>query len=212
MAKIYIARHAESLANTQGIYQGQTYDTGLSKLGKKQAKALACRFKNQIIDRVVVSPLKRTMETAQGVAKLYGLKVVEERRIIETNHGKWEGNKKELIAKLWSETYKVWLTKPSKARFPGGETFLQTKTRVIRWWKEEAIAYGGTTLVVTHDNTARIIIAQVLGLGLDTIWRFQLHPAATTLIEIVDNKANLVCLNDMSHLANLQADIANHAI
>ena len=40
MTKIYLVRHAESLANAQGIYQGQTYDTPLSNLGKKQAAAL----------------------------------------------------------------------------------------------------------------------------------------------------------------------------
>ncbi|MEK9143344.1 MAG: histidine phosphatase family protein, partial [Patescibacteria group bacterium] len=33
MAKIYLIRHAESIANAQGIYQGQTYDTELSVRG-----------------------------------------------------------------------------------------------------------------------------------------------------------------------------------
>ena len=99
MAKIYLVRHAESIANVQGIYQGQTYDTDLSKRGVMQAQALAQHFQYIPISRVIASPLKRTLQTATIVAFNKHLPVQLESQIIETNHGEWEGKHKDVIKK-----------------------------------------------------------------------------------------------------------------
>lgn len=56
MAKIFFIRHAESIANTQGIYQGQTYDTPLSPLGVRQARLLAQRLARENLSFVIASP------------------------------------------------------------------------------------------------------------------------------------------------------------
>jgi len=64
---IIVVRHAESVANTEGIYQGQTYDTDLSELGKKQTKALANRLNDLELRKIITSPLKRTYKTAGSI-------------------------------------------------------------------------------------------------------------------------------------------------
>src|SRR3989344_1356654 len=54
---IVVVSHAESIGNSEGIFQGQTFDSDLSELGKKQAKALAKRLKIFGARKIITSPL-----------------------------------------------------------------------------------------------------------------------------------------------------------
>lgn len=211
MTKIYLIRHGESVANTESIYQGQTYDTPLSDLGMKQVERLAQRFQNVALNSVIASPLKRTIMTADAVAQHKNLKVKPEKKIIETNHGEWERKHKDIIEKSWPEIYKKWQKFPSGVRFPDGEHFLETQKRVVEWWN--SVANGeGDYLVVTHDNIIRILIAKILNMKLNRIWKFHLQPTSVTLIEVEKNIPKLVYLNNYTHLGDLQADLAIHAL
>lgn len=204
---IYLVRHGESIANTKGIYQGQTYDTDLSTLGKLQVGALAKHLADIHLDYIVSSPLKRTRQTADIVSRITKVKVEVDQGIIETDHGLWEGLHKDDIANKWPQLYSNWFINPSQIIFPDGESFLQTQTRVINWWVKTKND-PRNILIISHDNILRIIIADVLIMPLDNIWQFHLHPAAITIIE--NNK--LVCLNDKNHLIGLETDLSSHAL
>lgn len=212
MSQIYLVRHGESVANTQGVYQGITYDTPLSDLGKKQALSLAERFGEMSLHKVIASPLKRTWQTAAVVASYKQLNVEMENDIIETNHGLWEGKHKDDIAKNWPEVYRKWQKFPSSVKFPQGEHFLDTQNRVIKWWDKITNSNTPDTLVVTHDNIIRIIIARVLNMKLNRIWKFHLQPTAITKIKLDTNTAQLIDLNNTSHLGDLQTNLAIHAL
>ncbi len=212
MSKIFLIRHGESIANTQSIYQGQTYDTDLSPFGFQQVRRLADRFYKIPIYRILASPLKRTLQTAQAVGYKKDIKVETEMQIIETNHGLWEGKHKDIIAKDWSEIYKKWQKFPSTVRFPQGEHFLDTQKRVVGWWRGLDFKGEKHVLVITHDNIIRILIAAVLNMKLNRIWKFHLQPTSVTIIEMKDNQPKLLSLNDASHLGELQANLAIHAL
>ncbi len=208
---MYLARHAESVANTQGMYQGQTYDTGLSKLGLQQAQSLGRRFHGLHLDQVVTSPLWRTRLTAAVVARGKNIPLVVDSRISETNHGAWEGLRKTSVAARWPRLYRQWLRLPSTVHFPGGEAFRETRARVLEWWKC-ALRYPGTQLVVTHDNILRIIVAQVLGLPLDNIWQFHVYPTAITTVAVTGGKPTIRTLNDTRHVEECDQRLAKHAL
>lgn len=211
MTHIYLVRHGESVANTKGIYQGQGYDTPLSPLGNKQAQALARRFADIPVDRIVVSPLLRTKETAGYVSRVCGAPMVFEHAIIETNHGAWEGKSKDEIIKTWPVLYKKWLKFPSGVKFPGGEHFLETQKRVIAWWVGFLNETDENILVVTHDNIIRIIVAYIFGMKLNKIWKFHLQPTAVTHV-VAGEKPAIIALNDGIHLGTLTVNLANHAL
>ncbi|MFI5241135.1 MAG: histidine phosphatase family protein [Microgenomates group bacterium] len=211
MTKIYITRHGESVANTEGIYQGQTYNTDLSPLGKKQAKQLANLFKNIHLDRIIASPLKRTYQTAKNVADVKKMELIIKPIVMETNHGEWEGKHKEDIAKQWPDIYAQWQEHPAKTGFPKGETFMQTRERIIEWLGD-ALAFDGDTLLVTHDNIVRIIIAEILKMDLDAIWELDLNPAGVTEIEITGKDVKMNYINNIDHLKGLTNNIALHAL
>lgn len=211
MAKIYLVRHGESIANTKGIYQGQTYDTPLSSMGLKQAKALVKYFSRIEVKKIFSSPLTRTLATAKQVAESKKIPIFKAIEIIETNHGQWEGLKKKFIEQKWPNLYQTWLNKPAKAKFPNGETFHETNKRVIDWWNS-IISSNPDSLIVTHDNVIRIIVSNILGFPLNNIWRLQLHPAAVTIIGIEQGEVKLISLDDKKHLENLKVNISNHAL
>lgn len=212
MNKFYLIRHGESIANTEGIYQGHTYNTHLSVLGRKQAIVLAKRFADIELSQVITSPLLRTWETSKAVADLKNMPLQKEEQILETNHGEWEGKHKDVILKRWPDLYQKWNKFPSGVQFPGGEHFLDTQKRVIKWWKDITGNNSGDIMVITHDNIIRIIIANVLNMKLNRIWKFHLQPTAVTLVEVQDETIRLAYLNDAKHLGDLQTNLAIHAL
>jgi broad specificity phosphatase PhoE len=66
---LHVVRHAESLAN---VNRSSTIDCDLSDLGRGQAVALAGELKSLGIDRVLSSPYRRALCTAQAVALATG--------------------------------------------------------------------------------------------------------------------------------------------
>jgi broad specificity phosphatase PhoE len=214
MAKIIVVRHAESIANTLGIYQGQTYNTDLSPLGKKQALALAKKLYDYEINKILVSPLKRTMQTANPVAVLTEAKVELSKEILETNHGLWEGKNKDWIKINFPEVYEKWLSYPGEAVFPQGEAFIDTVNRVEKFlFRKEWI---GTNLVVTHDNIIRIMICLAQRRAVNDLWKFDLEPAAINIFEMlgVNGRKSLrvIELNNCEHLKSNRAKVFMHAL
>jgi len=72
--KLFIVRHGESQANAQGYSQGKYddwRDTGLTPLGKEQAKKIACRLKDKDISLIICSDLKRARQTADAINKYH---------------------------------------------------------------------------------------------------------------------------------------------
>ncbi|KKU81699.1 MAG: Phosphoglycerate mutase [Microgenomates group bacterium GW2011_GWA2_47_8] len=212
MAKIYLVRHAQSIANEEGIYQGITYDTDLSPMGKKQAQLLAKCFDAIHITKIISSPLRRTMQTANFVAKSKKLPILEEKSIIETNHGAWEGKHKDVIKKTWPWIYRKWSRFPSSTKFPQGEHFLETQKRVLAWWQLFCQNISSDTLVVSHDNIIRIIVARILNRKLNKIWKFHLQPTAITEVGVTKDNITLVSLGDSKHLGGLDVDLSMHAL
>lgn len=90
--KLLLVRHAKSIANHLGIRQDKNkdyYDTNLHDLGLLQAKEIAQRLKNEKIDIIYSSPLKRAKETAEEINKYHKIEIIydkkiEERRVGET--------------------------------------------------------------------------------------------------------------------------------
>lgn len=211
MTRIYLIRHAESIANAKGIYQGQSYDSDLSPLGIKQAEALRQRFSNIPLDAIYSSPLRRTMQTARAIhAHHPNLRIETIRDLMETNHGEWEGKSKQEIEQHWPELYHLWQTTPSIVQFPGGEHFQETARRVISWFKS-AMTTDMTMAVVTHVNVIQILIAHIHGLPLDELRKFSVGSTAVTQVES-HSPARIIFINDTTHVIDLASDLSKQAL
>jgi broad specificity phosphatase PhoE len=89
--KLIITRHGETVGNVNNFCQGQTPGQ-LTKKGIDQAKKLGKRFKDEKIDVIVSSDLKRAIDTAGEIIKHHpNLKLKLDKRIRERSLGSMEG-------------------------------------------------------------------------------------------------------------------------
>lgn len=72
MKKIYFVRHGESEANSLGLSAGSEFDTPLTDNGRAQAQKTGRNLKDKEIELIVASPMERTIETAEIIAKEIG--------------------------------------------------------------------------------------------------------------------------------------------
>lgn len=209
--KLYLIRHAESIANTKGIYQGQTHDTDLSPLGKRQAEALKRRLKDKKIEALYSSPALRCLQTIRSLSEIKGLEITTHKNLLEINHGDWEGKTKEEIEKLYPRQLKIWRETPSRIQMPTGENLLEVKKRVEKSLKDiKQKNPDKSVLICSHDAVLRTILAPLLRFPLDNIWEIPLEGAAVTEISLIEER--IIVLNDTEHLRGLRSDITRHAL
>ena len=76
--KIILVRHGESIANSKGISQGnqdEWEDTNLTEKGFKQARGVAERLREEPIDLIFSSDLKRAKQTAEEINKFHNVPI-----------------------------------------------------------------------------------------------------------------------------------------
>lgn len=209
---VIFVRHAESIANTLGIYQGQTYDTDLSALGLKQADRLAKKAYELGIKKVVTSPLRRCYQTAIAVSKLIECPVAVDARLIEISHGDWEGMSKEWIAQYYPELYRTWKSRPQEVVFPQGESLQNVWERIDNLLQDSLLEEN--TMLVTHDAVIRVI--NCVSEGIDKFWVQELDSASLNFFElgIVEGRKRLrpLKMNETSHLKDIKSNLIKHAI
>ena len=105
--QILLIRHAQSKGNETSTVQGQT-DTGLSELGKEQAKLLSEHFKTGDIKVIYTSDLERTVETAKPTAKKLNLEIITDADLREAHFGLWEGMTYKEVGEKYPGEYFAW--------------------------------------------------------------------------------------------------------
>lgn len=87
---ILFVRHGETNLNKQNIMQGRL-DEPLNQTGIKQAQQTALALKNESIDIIYSSPLKRAKQTAQIINQEHNVQIVIDERINEIDLGDLTG-------------------------------------------------------------------------------------------------------------------------
>jgi len=208
MAKIlHLIRHAESEANALGIYQGQSIDTGLTDRGKKQAQAVAKIFKKVEVGTIYTSPFLRTFQTAEIIAKATGLPVKTDKRLIEINHGTWEGKTVDRFNKKEKQMLKQWRENPVGVQMINGENLADV---VLRCQEFIEALPEGKYIIVTHDLVIRLMAAMALRHHFKYIWKFYLDNCGVTTISFKPYR--LVNLNQNFHLNSFRSILNRQAL
>ena len=158
MPILYLVRHAQSTANAQGVLAGRLPGISLDKKGTKQAEKLAKFLTTIEFEKIVVSPLERTQETATILKP--GVELKLDYRIAECDYGDWSGKKIENLQK--EELWKTVQSKPSEVIFPKGEPMAEMFSRswnAVKFWNEEIT---GNYLMVSHADVIKSIFAESL--------------------------------------------------
>jgi probable phosphoglycerate mutase len=195
MPLILLVRHGENDYVKESRLPGRIPGIHLNKRGRKQAKRVAKFLKSAPIKAVYSSPLERTMETAQPIAKAHGLQVVPREGLIETDVGKWQGKKIKKLQKL--ETWRVIQLNPSRFRFPGGERIEDAQHRFVGELEHLAKVHAAQDMIVcvSHSDPIKLVVSYYIGLPLDMYQRLSVSPASINPLYIGELGSHLLALN-----------------
>ncbi len=208
MTKIlHLIRHGESEANRAGVYQGQSYDTPLTKKGVKQAVAVAKILPGVKADVVYTSPLRRTYETALEIQKTTRLKLKTNDNLLEISHGKWEGKKPEEFDKREKARLEKWRRNPVGIQMPEGENIDDVVKRCCFFVDE---LKSGRYIVVAHDLVIRVIASMALRHDFKYLWKYHLDNCGVTTVSF--DPYRLVSLNQNFHLNGVRSLLNRQAL
>lgn len=119
--EILLIRHAESLWNAEGRWQGQE-DPPLSSRGQEQAEQLAGALAGAGVERIFHSDLRRARDTAAPLARALGLPAQADARLRELDVGRWGGRTRAQIERSDAELLARFDRGDPDARAGGGES------------------------------------------------------------------------------------------
>lgn len=98
MTHVLLCRHGQTDENARGIVQGHL-PTSLNEVGRRQAGMLAVRLAGYVprVTRVITSPLKRAVETAEIICGGLELPAIRDDRWMERHFGSGQGKPFDLL-------------------------------------------------------------------------------------------------------------------
>jgi broad specificity phosphatase PhoE len=196
--KLILIRHGETLWNKEGRVQG-TSDIELSDIGTNQAGLLASSLKNQHIEAIYSSPLKRALQTAQIINEFHSLHIHTYKELMEMDQGIFEGLSFKELMNDKKDFLKKWIADPAGVKMPKGESLTELQDRA---WRivEHIISQGKNALVVSHNFTIAAILCRLRDISLSQFRSTCVDTASKTIVRIDNNLPTIELLNDRSFL------------
>lgn len=197
---VILLRHGRSSANTGGVLAGRSPGVHLDDTGKGQAWALAQRLKPVPLAAVVASPLERCQQTIAPLLAGRELSPQVEDDLAEVDYGDWTG--KEIRALVKEPLWRVVQLHPSAAVFPGGEGLAAMQARAvaaIRAHDAKVVAEHGPNavwLACSHGDVIKAVLADALGLHLDSFQRIVVDPCSVSVINYTETRSFVSRMND----------------
>jgi len=202
---LILVRHGRSTANGDGVLAGRTPGVDLDETGAAQAAALVARLAGARIARLVSSPLQRCRATIEPLAAALGLPVQLDERIAEVDYGSWTGRALKDLAS--EELWRTVQAQPSATVFPDGEALAAVSARAVRAAREHALAAGedGAALLCSHGDVIKAILADALGMHLDSFQRLVVSPASIAVVRYGPLRTFVERINDTGTLDGVGA-------
>lgn len=182
-----------------GIIAGRSPDVHLSDLGRQQAMGLVDRVAHLPIAAIYSSPMDRTLETARPLANHLQLEIGVRESLNEIDFGDWTGQTIEDLKThpLWS----AWNEFRSGTRIPGGESMLETQSRIVRELENLCSRHPQECVALfSHGDVIKSAVAYALGVPLDMFRRIEIGLASVSVIEIGDFGPWVLAVNNTARI------------
>ncbi len=193
MTRFFLLRHADH--DAIGHYlSGAAPGLHLNEAGRRQLEGIVAALHGAKLDAVVSSPLERTRETAEPIARDHGLALSIDERFIEYGIGEWTGRTFASLAPTdqWQRFNDV----RSLSRAPGGELMLQVQERAIAAILDWRDRYPqGALAVVSHGDVVRAILLYLLGMPVDFLHRLEVSPGTISVFELSGDSIRVLQVN-----------------
>jgi len=148
---IILIRHAESPVNVSRTLSCRHVDDALTEIGVRQAEQAAAWLARRPIRHIVVSPLKRAVQTAEIIGRRLGLDYMIAEELREIDCGALEGRNDLEAWQAFQHVVFSWFAGDLDAAFDGGETGHSAMQRFARLM--QALPDGeGDTLLIGHGG------------------------------------------------------------
>lgn len=198
---IWLVRHGETDANVAGLYSGIS-ETALTPRGEQQARDLSTLLAPVPFDRVITSELSRAIATARLVLAGRDLTMHTDSQLNEMHFGAWEMCHHKTLMAEGSAQYQAWCNDWQNTVPPGGEGFQAFSQRInglADWLKTENQRDAAQhILLVSHKGVLGLLLAHLLGMPADGMWRFDIGQGCWSRVELLGDYAILRTLNSQS--------------
>ena len=201
MTTVLLIRHGRTSANTAGILAGRSSGVTLDMTGREQVAEVGRRIAGVPLKAVVTSPLRRCRQTAQALlaARSDDCPLCVDAGLVECGYGEWTGKSLRELSKekLWGAVQH----QPSSVRFPGGESMGEMAARAVgairAWDTKFAVEHGPDAVwaAVSHGDPIKAILADALGMHLDSFQRIVVDPASISIIRYTASRPYAITVN-----------------
>ena len=199
--RFILVRHGQTEWNRGAERFRGRADLALNETGLEQANKIAARLARETIAAVYVSPLKRTLQTAQPIAAAHQLQAVEHSGLLDLDFGALEGMTIDEARLAFPDVIDKWLTAPGHVKFPKGGSLKAVRGRIEDLFTDLVPKHTGETVVlVSHKVVCGAMLCYVLGLPADALWRIQQDNGCINVFEKRGDNWVVTLMNDTNHL------------
>lgn len=178
--KIYLMRHGETDLNKKRCFYGNL-NVSINQRGREQAQILHTLMHDIPVDKVYVSSLRRSQETAQLV---FPASIpIPLKNLDEKGFGLWEGLTADQIQEQFPLEWESWLAEPFTYKPPEAESFGDFQDRV--WTEIDRIIkdYPNQSLaLVAHLGVLRLIYQRLVDPSA-LFWDIDFPQGTVTVVE-----------------------------
>ena len=200
---IYFVRHGETILTPERKFSGTgSLDPELMQAGLDQADLVAEEAAKLGAEVLIASPLKRTRQTAEAIARTTGLEIILDETWYELSFGDWDGKSIEEVKAEDPDAYQAWLN--STAYAPGGgESYDEASVRIEEALEKLVAQYPGKkVIVVTHNGVIKTAIKLAMGAPAEAVFHVDATPCSISSISIwpSDGLRAVRSVNERGHL------------
>lgn len=181
MTVIHLVRHADHDWVGRGL--AGRMDTPLNAAGRAQAERLGRWYAGKRVAALWASPLPRTQQTAEPIARALNLPIRSADDLVEVEFGAWTG--RDFTDLDGDPDWRRWNGARSLAQPPGGETIPEVQARMVGFISRLcADDPEGIHVLVGHGDPIRAALAYYLGVAVDLFLRIEVSPASISVLAI----------------------------
>lgn len=159
-------------------------DVPLSEAGREHSRRVAERLAGIAYDAIYSSDLQRAVYLAESLARPRGLPVETDAIFRERDMGVLQGMHADRLEREQAELYRPWRADRVYHRVPESENFEDLRARIVPALEALARRHpGGRAALVCHAGPIRVMLAHVIGLPLEHIFRLTVAHGSVSIVE-----------------------------
>ena len=163
VTKLYLVRHGQSAGNAEGRFGGHG-PTPLSRLGIRQAEKTARMLAKEGINAIYSSDLHRAVQTAEPLAKLLGLTVIQTPAFRERHVGVLEGLTFDESKAEFPKDYYALVSRNIHHVITKGESYRHLLRRTTNELREVLRRHAGEKIVIySHTGAICFLTLHLMG-------------------------------------------------